>query len=147
MLRTAKCLCGEVRLTLELANNEAGACHCGMCRRWAGGPLIAVGAQSVIYDAKDTLTKYKSSEWAEREFCCKCGSGILYRVTMEGTFHGMTHVPFGILDDISGLELTSEVFIDNRPDLYKFEGNIPGKTEAELMAVFQSTMKKQTPSS
>ena len=35
------CLCGAVGFTSPDAK-EIGACHCGFCRRWGGGPLLAV---------------------------------------------------------------------------------------------------------
>ena len=35
------CLCGCVRFTAPDIR-EIGVCHCGFCRRWGGGPLLAV---------------------------------------------------------------------------------------------------------
>lgn len=35
------CLCSAVTFTSPEAK-EIGACHCGVCRRWGGGPLLAV---------------------------------------------------------------------------------------------------------
>jgi len=40
--RRGRCLCGAVQFTVNTAANEIGACHCKMCRRWCGGPLMAM---------------------------------------------------------------------------------------------------------
>jgi hypothetical protein len=37
-----KCLCGSVALEVEYASSEIAACHCSMCRNWAGGPMLAI---------------------------------------------------------------------------------------------------------
>ena len=41
------CLCGGVRVEAEL-NQHLEACHCGMCRRWGGGPFLSVHAGSDV---------------------------------------------------------------------------------------------------
>jgi len=37
--RSGGCLCGAVRFEVALAEPEFSICHCGMCRRWCGGPF------------------------------------------------------------------------------------------------------------
>ena len=36
------CLCGAVKISASQASKSIGACHCGMCRRWTGGPWLAL---------------------------------------------------------------------------------------------------------
>jgi len=36
------CLCGGVSFTAKKVSHSVGACHCVMCRKWGGGPLMAV---------------------------------------------------------------------------------------------------------
>ena len=38
-----QCLCGAVKFTVKNISNKVDACHCGMCRRWGGGPLMVIG--------------------------------------------------------------------------------------------------------
>lgn len=135
MDRTGKCLCGAVQFTAEEVSSEASACHCGMCLRWAGGPWIGVSVGSIAWQSDDTLQVAKSSKWAERGFCNACGSGLFYRVTAEGKFHGMTSVSLGALDDPSGFTLTKEWFIDKKPDSYGLEGERTRLTEADIHAL------------
>ncbi len=136
MQRTGQCLCGAVTYTAKGLRDELSACHCGMCRRWAGGAFLAISTEGVAWQGEDNIQTIQSSDWAERGFCKKCGSGLFYRVTAPGKFHGVTSLAFGTLDDQSGLSLTKEWFIDRKPEAYTFAGEHHTVTEAEVLAMF-----------
>lgn len=136
MDRTGKCLCGAATFTAKGLSEEASACHCGMCLRWAGGPWIGVFVEALDVADESVVTVAQTSAWAERGFCNQCGSGLFYRVTAEGKHQGLTSVSLGCLDDPNGLKLTKEWFIDRKPDVYAFEGERRRVTEAEAMAMF-----------
>ena len=102
MERKGRCLCGAVSYTAKGLGPELGVCHCGMCRRWSGGPLFATSTEDLVWEGEDTIATYQSSEWAERGFCSACGSALFYRVTAPGPYHGDTHLAFGTLDNQSG---------------------------------------------
>ncbi|GEM_PF-4418387 len=75
------CLCGAIRITAININNNVGACYCGMCRKWGGGPLMAVNCgTNVSFEGEDNISVFNSSDWAERGFCKKCGSHLFYRL-------------------------------------------------------------------
>ena len=75
------CLCGAVRFTATPANREVGACHCSMCRRWTAGPFLGLECGTTVKVADSAqLGVYRSSEWAERCFCKKCGTALFYRL-------------------------------------------------------------------
>jgi hypothetical protein len=102
-----------------------------MCRRWVGGPLLAVAAAGPPrFDDVAALGVYRSSAWGERLFCKSCGSSVLWR-GLDGTFH---HVPAGLIDDLDGMTLTTEIFIDEKPACYAFAGERRRMTGAEVMA-------------
>ncbi|HMR11168.1 MAG TPA: GFA family protein, partial [Polyangiaceae bacterium] len=84
----------------------------------------------------DGLATIQSSKWAERGFCSRCGTGLFYRLTAEGKYHGVTSVSLGSLDDQSGISLSKEWFIDKKPAAYSFEGDRQRITEAEVFAMF-----------
>ncbi len=136
MDREGGCLCGAVRYTATLHDHEIGACHCGMCRHWTGGPLMSVRTEALELQQGETLRVYTSSEWAERAFCSTCGSSLYYRLTMPGPSHGTIMLAAGTLDDLRGLKLTHEVYIDHKPEGWTFAGELRGLTEAQLMAMF-----------
>ena len=53
------CLCGAIRITAKNINNNVGACHCGMCRKWGGGPLMAVNCGTdVSFEGEDNISVF-----------------------------------------------------------------------------------------
>lgn len=130
MERTGGCLCGAVTYTATLENLRFGACHCPMCRRWTGGPLLNVRASSVVFDG--TPTVYASSDWAERGFCGTCGSSLFYRLKSS---EGPMHIAFGSLDDQSGYSFTHQVFIDRKPNGYVFGNETSTMTAEQVLAM------------
>lgn len=136
MNRTGKCLCGAVQYTAKGVKSEMSACHCGMCRRWAGGPFLAVSCDEVDWSAGAAPKVLKTSAWAERGFCEACGSAMFYRITADGPMKGATTVAFGTLDDQAGFAIVREWYIDLKPDAYTLEGEREGLTEAQINAMF-----------
>ena len=136
MERKGKCLCGAVTYSAKELKPGIGACHCSMCRRWAGGPLLAASAGEVSWQGEDKIQTFKSSAWAERGFCTQCGSSLFYRVTAPGPFQGSYQLAFGTLDDQSEFTIDKEWFIDKKPDAYTLAGEHKRLTEAEVFAMF-----------
>ncbi|SEA89172.1 GFA family protein [Rubrimonas cliftonensis] len=128
------CLCGAVRYTLEKPAHHVSLCHCGMCRRQTGGPVMAlhgVGAVAVS-DAEGMLRWYGSSDWGERGFCSRCGSNLMWRMKETGE----TLPAAGSLDSAAGLVIASHVFVDDKPGFYEFADDTPRLTSAEAEAMF-----------
>ncbi len=130
--RTGRCLCGKVGYTFTPAELEIDACHCSMCRRWSGGPGLSVKAAGVAdVTGRDNVSIYKSSDWGERHFCGHCGTHLFYSAPTFGYFG----VSAGTIDDLDGLLLTTEIFIDCKPDAYAFANPTRKLTEAEFIAM------------
>lgn len=128
-----RCLCSAVRFSVEVSEKEIGCCHCDMCRRWGGGPVLSVMADGPPRFADEAaLGVYRSSEWGERVFCKSCGSSILWR-SADGKHQS---VPVALLDDLEGLTFTTEIFIDEKPAYYNFTGERTRMFGAEVMAAF-----------
>jgi hypothetical protein len=106
-----------------------------MCRRWTGGIELGVQVEpgGIEWEGAAPAT-YASSDWAERGFCGRCGASLFWRLTAEGPMRGLMSLSVGSLDDMSGLALTSEVFIDHKPEGHAFAGDRKRMTEAEVMA-------------
>jgi hypothetical protein len=109
-----------------------------MCRKWSGGVYMgmAVSAGNLTLESEENLGLYKSSDWAERAFCTSCGSSLFYRVTAPGPHQGTCHVGMGTLDDASGVPLTAEIFVDEKPDGFAFAGDHATMTGAEVFALY-----------
>ena len=134
MNKTGSCLCGSVQYEIADAPSEASACHCSMCQKWTGGINIAfqVPAQNVTLNGVENITRYKSSDWAERAFCKTCGSNLFYRITAPGPHEGQYHIGMGTLDDSNGMAMNTEIFIDEKPDSYNLAGDTHKMTGAEV---------------
>ena len=127
------CLCGAVRFTAAPKDREVGACHCSMCRKWTAGPFMVLDCTDTMkIEDTSSLGVYRSSEWAERCFCKKCGTALCYRLV--GT--GQHYVSAEAFDDRSGYALMSQVFIDEKPSYYDFANKTHNMTGAEVFAAF-----------
>ena len=129
---SGQCLCGAVKLTAD-ASPHLGACHCGMCRRWGGGPLLAVHCEGeVTIEGDENVTRYNSSEWAQRGFCKQCGTHLFYHLMPVDDYV----IPVGLLDESEGLNFHRQIFIDSKPGYYSFAEDTPVLTGEEVFAQF-----------
>lgn len=129
------CLCGKVKVTTPGMNNKIGACHCSMCRRWTGGPLLAVDCgNNVSFEGKDNIGIYSSSDWAERGFCKNCGGHLFYRLKESNQYI----MPVGIFDNGENFVFDHQIFIDDKPEYYCFSNETHNMTGAEVFAKYAS---------
>lgn len=129
------CLCGAVRLTLAIQNNDIAACHCGMCRRWGGGPLLALeGVDDVRIDGQENVSVYVSSEWAERGFCRQCGTHLFYRLG-SGEHYA---VPVGLVDAGETWNFDQQIFVDEKPAFYAFANQTRNMTGQQAFEAFSN---------
>ena len=137
-MRTGRCLCGAVEFVATDLQHEVGICHCKMCQRWTGLAMMAVTVPetSLAITGADNVMTYRSSEWATRSWCGKCGSNLWYRITAEGPHKDNYEVPVGLFNDSNGFVLARELFSDRRPDFYDIPGDHQRLTEAEVVAMF-----------
>ncbi len=131
------CLCGAVQFEAEPHERHSHACHCGMCRRWTGAAFVAtpVPEAALRWQGEENIGVYRSSEWAERGWCARCGSTLFYRVTAEGEMQGMHFLALGLFDAPDALPLASEIYIDMKPASYAFAGEHERITGAEHRAM------------
>lgn len=75
------CLCGAIRYRVEGPHIDAGYCHCRICQRSAGAPVLAwltVPVEAFSYTAGQPAV-YCSSTHSQREFCNRCGTQLAFR--------------------------------------------------------------------
>lgn len=127
-----RCLCGAVRVEVAQAATSISACHCSTCRKWGGGPLLAVACGiDVTFSGEDDITVHASSTWAERGFCRHCGTHLFYRLKQERQYH----LPVGLLDETSTFGFEQQIFIDEKPPYYRFADDTRNLTGAEVFAL------------
>lgn len=127
-----KCLCGKVSIQAQEVK-DVEACHCGMCRRWGGGPFISTQCGSDIkISGVDNIAAFDSSDWASRAFCKTCGTHLYYLFKPVNSYA----VSAGLFQDQAGFKFKEQIFIDKKPDYYDFANNTEKLTEAEVFQKF-----------
>lgn len=123
------CLCGAVSLQLRHENPSMSACHCGICRRWSGGPFMTLESHKTPeIDGMEHVRIYASSEWAERGFCSQCGTHLFYRL-IKDEFYA---VPVGLFQEGANWPFELQVFIDEKPSNYQFADSTREMTGEEV---------------
>jgi hypothetical protein len=126
-----RCLCGAVRVTVAGAHDpRVGACHCRMCQRWSGGLFLCFNADAAGVTVAGPVTRYASSDFAERAFCSVCGSHLWMR-DINGTRYDL--MP-GLFDAALGWPLRSEIYTDRAMTSIRLEGDHRRATRAKYEA-------------
>jgi hypothetical protein len=96
--REGGCLCGAIRYRVEGEPLDAGYCHCRMCQRSAGAPVLAWATFKVeqVEVLEGVPLRYRSSPEAQRAFCGACGTQLWF-VTSKAPL--LIDVTLASLDD------------------------------------------------
>ena len=124
------CLCGAVSITLENPSAKLEICQCDMCRRWGGAFYAAQTGDDAVVEGEDTITEYQSSAWARRAFCNQCGSSLWFRFLPTGK----RSFSAGLFDGAAHKHIEKEIFVDERADWCRIEGDHQRQTGAEVIA-------------
>ena len=126
------CLCGAVRVRFTAADHRIGACHCRMCQRWSGGLFVLFDAEARGVTVEGPVTRFASSDFAERAFCSVCGSHLWMRETdTEDAPYGF--MP-GLFDAAKDWPMRSEIYTDRAMASLKLAGDHRRATRAEYEA-------------
>ncbi len=74
---------------------------------------------------------YGSSDWAERGFCPTCGTHLFYHLLPSDEYI----IPAGLFQD-QGFQLTSEIFIDEKPEFYELKNDTHKMTGQQVFEQF-----------
>ena len=130
---SGSCMCGKVTITTNNMASGVGACHCSMCRKWGGGPMLTADAgESISIAGEEHITRYNSSDWAERGFCNSCGTHLFYHLRQPAKYI----MPLGFFDQTGAVKFDHQIFIDEKPALYSFANETHNMTGAEVFAAF-----------
>ncbi|MEZ5465878.1 MAG: GFA family protein [Lysobacteraceae bacterium] len=114
---TARCFCQAIGVTATLPSKWVAHCHCSMCRRAHGAAFVTwAGFQDDncrIDDPEGQLTWFESSPGAERGFCARCGSTLLFR---SQRWAGELHVVVANFDESLDRAPQAHVFWDSHVD-------------------------------
>lgn len=126
-------LCGAVRFHAVSRSLNVNICQCLMRRRWSGGVFASAEVFSDWNEmGVEVPTVCKSSKWAQRRFCYQCGTTISSQLN-DGSNTMLAAPAFDNDDDFV---LSTEIFIDKKPDFYEFSNGSKQFTEADVLAHF-----------
>ena len=124
-----RCLCGAVEIVVDGPHVAAvGACHCAMCRRWSGVVQGGFEADAGAVTVTGEVARYRSSSFAERAFCPRCGSHLWFRDIGDDTVYELLPGIFAAAHDFP---LISEIYIDRAPSYARLAGEHRRATRAD----------------
>jgi hypothetical protein len=123
VLHKGGCLCGGVRYRVSGSLRDIVACYCTQCAQTSGNFVAATSTpvSQLSFDAKETLTWYRSSEAAERGFCRRCGGNLFWRGVGRETISIMA----GTLEPPTHLRIARHIFVASKPDYYEINDQAP----------------------
>ena len=74
------CLCGEIRYEAGGTPFHETNCHCSMCQRASGAPMVAWFSvpRFALRWVRGHPTRYQSSAHSTRSFCSRCGTQLTF---------------------------------------------------------------------
>jgi len=93
---------------------------------------MTLNCKSVTFESQESIGIIRSSDWAERGFCAKCGSNLFYHIVGNSDYQ----IAAGLFDDQSKLRLSLQLFTDQKPGFYEFANETKMMTGAEVIAMF-----------
>ena len=130
---SASCLCGKVKIVATVDDKSYHACHCSICRRISGGPMMAVHVGSEIeISHANTISIFSSSDWMERGFCSNCGTHLYVKMKEADDYF----IPVWLFEDSDNFKFNLQIFIDDKPDSYCFKDRTIEMTGAEVFEKF-----------
>lgn len=121
---TGGCACGAVRYRLASAPFDAGYCHCELCRRSSGAPLLAFAtvplADFIVTKGRPRVRR--STSFGERGFCVDCGTQLTMHVD-----HQPDTVDFTLcsLDQPDAVAPGFHLFFASRPAWFDVRDSLP----------------------
>ncbi len=94
---TGGCQCGAVRYALLTEPDEVSVCHCRMCQKASGGPIMAFARvkRPALRWTRGEPASFRSSSLVERHFCGTCGTPLTYNFVESPNIS----ITVGSLDD------------------------------------------------
>lgn len=118
------CLCGAIRYRSTLAPVRGVICHCSMCRRHSGAPVLAFvhfPAQGFEW-LHGEPERYRSSENAARGFCKRCGSTLSMH---EDVLADRVQIAVGSLDRPQDVRIDDHVWMQDDIAWFHVDDDLP----------------------
>jgi len=118
------CLCGALRYRSTKPPLRGVICHCSMCRKHSGAPILAFVhfPMDSFRWLKGEPARYQSSRFAQRGFCSSCGSTITMH---EEVLEDRMQVTLGSLDDPGAVEVDDHVWTQEKISWFEVDDKLP----------------------
>ena len=122
-LKTASCLCGNIKIRVKGKLRHVINCHCSQCMKTHGNyaAYTACPEEHITFIKKRTLKWYQSSKIAKRGFCLTCGASMFYKLLNSENIS----IAAGMFNNPTNLRTHSNIFIKRKLDYYKLDSKIP----------------------
>ena len=134
-LHDGGCFCGAVRYRVEGAPLDAAYCHCRMCQRTTGAPVVAWGSwprERFSWRGSEPRI-LRSSEQAVRRFCGECGTQVLF---WTADAPALVDVNLATLDDPARIRPEYHIWTASRIPWFETADTLPRHTDAGADARF-----------
>jgi len=123
MTSRAHCECKGIDLQINGPTRPVINCHCGQCLRTHGhyAAYTNVAKADLTFLSDTTLTWYRSSDFAQRGFCNRCGASVFWSKDNDD----FISVSAGMFINPTGLETSEHIFVDSKSDYYQISDSLP----------------------
>lgn len=123
---TGRCLCGQVRYSVDGEPAMQVNCHCKNCQRQSGSAFstiigVAQDALSIKGAFKTYDDRGESGEAVLRDFCPNCGSPLFSRVAVAP---GLVFIKVGTLDDTSAFAPAMHLWTKSKQQWVELAGQL-----------------------
>src|SRR5581483_8941759 len=128
---TGGCQCGAVRYALATAPEQVNVCHCRMCEKASGGPLMTFARvkKPGLRWTRGAPASFRSSSLVERHFCAACGTPLTYNF-IERPYISVT---LGSLDNPEAIKPELQYSVDRMLSWFPTITSLPGKRTDALI--------------
>jgi hypothetical protein len=126
--RQGGCLCGSVRYRFTGEPSDLSYCHCRMCQRAGGAPIVAwatVPGAAFAWTGTPPRT-FRSSGSARRFFCGECGSPLAFQADDQLDQLDLT---IASLDDPATLAPQRHTWVTSRVPWFDTSDRLPRYAE------------------
>ena len=118
------CFCGAIRYRVSAKPRFPSICHCSMCRRTSGAPLVAwVTFRAARLEwLKGTPKRFASSDKAERSFCGDCGTPLTFQLKAQPDWLDLTLSSF---DEPGRIAPEDHIFVESQLPWIHIEDGLP----------------------
>jgi hypothetical protein len=116
------CLCKSIVFKILGPLRGVINCHCSQCMQTHGnyGSYTSCHDEDLIFTSKENLNWYKSSKFAKRGFCRKCGASIFFKKLNDNKIS----ISAGMLDNSTRLKSISNIFLEDKLSYYNLDNKL-----------------------